>query len=256
MKRFVAAVALSLMLLLPGHADQAKPEKNKKTARALTLLAEDKGTFRILVNGQPAGTEEFQIAPAGGGTKEWTARGSTQIRVPGGASGEPNQTTAQVRARLVLAPDGVPLRYEWSTQGSKKASAVVEFQGGTAKMSLQLEGAQPFVQELSFGSPRVLILDNNLYHHYAILARLYDWNAKDAQTFPVLIPQDLTPGTVTVEALGPVPSPAPEPALSGAEGLEQLRVRTSDLDVNLYLDSGRRLVRLAVPSAKATVLRE
>ena len=233
------------------HAGQSK-EKSKRpestTLRAAQLI-EEKGKLRILLDGQQVGSEEFQISAEGSeAAKQWTARGATEIRLPEG--------TARISGRLKLASDGMPLRYEWSAQGQKKASATVEFQGGTAKMALQLEGAQPFLQELSFGSrgepgratPRVVILDNNLYHHYALLARLYDWSARGPQTFPVLIPQEMTPGSIVVESLG-----AHE--IDGAR-LELLRVRSPDLEIHLYLDSTRRLVRLAVPASKALILRE
>lgn len=219
-----------------GNATQNKKTENAPPAAA--LLVEDKGKFRVLLDGQPVGTEEFEISPSG---KEWLARGTTEIRIPSGPA-------VQVTARLNLLADGTPLRYEWSAQGQKKASATVEFQGGKAKMALRLEGAQPFLQELSFGSPRVVVLDNNVYHHYIILARLYDWNAKGAQTFPVLIPQDMTPGSITVESLGPQ-------TVDGSS-LELLRVHSPDLELNLYLDANHHLVRLTVPSAKAEIRRE
>ena len=61
---------------------------------------------------------------------------------------------------------------------------------------------RPFEQDFIFPSPRVAILDNNLYSQYAMLALLYDWNAKGQQTLPVLIPQDMTPGAITVESMG------------------------------------------------------
>jgi len=234
--------ALALVAWLGGAAlarPQEKPAqgKNAQTLPALAL-AEDKGKFRILLDGQPAGTEEFAIAPNG---KEWLARGTTEVRAPSGPA-------TQVAAKLTLLADGTPLRYEWSTQGQKKASATVEFQGGRAKMTLHMEGAQPFIQQLSFGSPRVAVLDNNVYHHYAILARLYDWNAKGAQTFPVLIPQDMTPGNITVESAGS--------ETADGSPLEVLRAHTPDLELNLYLDANHRLVRLTVPASKAEIRRE
>jgi hypothetical protein len=91
-------------------------------------------------------------------------------------------------------------------------------------------------------------LDNNLYHQYAVLAHIYDWSKRGAQTFPVLIPQDRTPGSIIVEATG---------ALS-AEGksYEGLRVTTSDLEVMLYLDATHQMQRLEVPAAKVSVVRE
>ena len=92
------------------------------------------------------------------------------------------------------------------------------------------------------------MLDNNLYHQYAVLARIYDWSKRGSQTFPVLIPQDLTPGTITVEATGS--------ASAAGKSYEGLRVSTSDLEVLLMLDSNHKLMRLEVPSAKVSVIRQ
>ena len=91
------------------------------------------------------------------------------------------------------------------------------------------------------------MLDNNLYHQYAILARLYDWEKKGAQTFSVLVPQELTPGTVTVDSLG-------EQELSGKK-VEELRVSTEDNEIDLFLD-GAKLLRVVAPAANAEIIRE
>jgi hypothetical protein len=190
-----------------------------------------------LVNGQPAGKEEFEIAPSGG---DWIARGTAEVQPPGAPA-------TRITASLMLKPNGTPVHYEWSVQGPKRASSTVEFQGGTAAIELHLEGAKPFTQQLFFNTPRIAILDNNLFHHYAILARLYDWEKKGVQTFPVLIPQEMTPGSVTVEFLGPQ-------SVRG-ENLEMLRVRSEDLEIDLYVD-GRRLVRIVVPASNAEAIRE
>ncbi len=233
----IALLALALGGWVAHAGGPAQIQKPDTKPAAASVLVEDKGKFRVLLDGHPAGTEEFQISPNG---SEWLARGSTEISAP-------NRGSTRVSAKLKLGPDGTPVQYEWSSQGPKKASATVAFQGGTATMELHLEGATPFTQQFLFPSPRVVILDNNLYHHYAILARLYDWETKGAQTFSVLIPQDLTPGTITVEAAG-------SEEIEGQK-LERLRVHSADLEINLYLD-GRRLVRIEVPSSKAVVIRE
>ncbi len=264
----IAAVVFGLLGLASSAAAQVQPaetdksEKNKKTGTAASgtaLLIADKGKFRILLDGQPVGTEEFEISQSGG---EWTARGVTQIRQTGGETREPaaqGPGTTQVSARLRLTPDGAPLHYEVSVQTQKKASATIEFQGGNAKLAAQLGGSQPFLQEFSFGTPRVVILDHNVFHHYAILARLYDWGARGAQTFPVLIPQGPTPGSITVESLGLQSVDADSASRAGSRtgaALELLRVRTADLEVDLYVDESHRLIQLAVPASKAVVLRE
>jgi hypothetical protein len=205
---------------------------------AAALLHEDKGKFRIVVDGQQAGIEDFQISREG---DRWVARGKVEVTLPGSGSDKFSSV-------LDLAADGAPSHYEWSSQGTDKRSIAVDFQGTTAKMALSKQGAQPFVQEFSFSSPRILVLDNNMYHHFAILAQLYDWNAGGKQTFPVLIPQDQLPGTITVESLG-------SQSVEGA-ALEQLRVHSADLEIDLYVDSVHRLTRLEVPSSKAEVIRE
>ena len=111
-----------------------------------------------------------------------------------------------------------------------------------------MQGARPFEQDLTFNSPLIAVLDNNLYYQYAVLARVYDWNKRGTQTFPVLIPQDLTPGNISVEATGT--------ASSEGKTYEGLRVTTADLEVLLLLDGNHRLMRLEVPAAKVVVARD
>jgi len=207
-------------------------------ASASGLLAADKGKFRISANGQPVGTEEFEIRPNG---DHWIAQGTTDLKAAQGPA-------TRVTSRLSLQPDGTPLSYSWSTEGAKKASADISFQGNVATIVLHVEGAKPFTQQFTFTSPQVVILDNNAYHQYEILARLYDREKKGTQTFSVLVPQEVTPGSITVESLGE--------STSGSAKFEELRVRTADLEVDLYLDSNRRLMRLVAPASNAEVVRE
>lgn len=204
---------------------------------AALVFSPDKGKFKILVNGQPAGTEEFSLSANGG---NWVARGNAEIQTPQGA--------AHVTGNLELRPDGAPVRYEWNMQGAKKAASTIVFTGATANVELRMEGARPYTQQFTFNSDRVVVLDNNMYDQYAILARLYDWDKKGAQTFSVIVPQEMTPGSVTVESLGK------QDTGSGAK-LEQLRVKTEDIEINLFLD-GQRLVRIVSPGASAEIIRE
>ncbi len=237
----LAALAFAMPQLALSGANVAASGiagPGQKRAAVQSRFAPDKAKLKILLDGQPVGSEEFEIAPSG---DAWMAKGTTELRVPDGAS-------ARVSATLQLRGDGSPKSYEWTSQGEKKNGARITFEGGVAKIQLEMEGAKPFQQELTFGTPMVALLDNNLYHHYEILARIYDWNRKGAQTFPVLIPQDLTPGSITVEATG-------SQAVDG-KSYEGLRVATSDLEVLLYLDSNHRLMRLEVPASKVSVVRE
>jgi len=235
-------VLLAAPFLVSAHSVSAQPKNGTANAapngaaKNSTALTADKGSFRILVSGQPAGKEDFEIKPSNGG---WTVQGNSEIQSTDG--------TTRVSGTLELHADGTPERYEWSTQGAKKASAAIVFNGGKATIELHLDGARPYTQEFTFDSPRVVVLDNNLYHQYIVLARLYDRDKGGLQSFAVLVPQELTPGTVTVESLG----------TQGVDGkkLEQLRVKSEDLEINLLLD-GQKLVRIVAPESNAEILRQ
>jgi hypothetical protein len=216
-------------------------QKNNKDARPLvpaTGFISDKGKFRILLEGHEIGNEEFEISPSGA---NWMARGSTTAHAPGGGD-------IKATGRLTLGPDGTPLHYDWTAQTQKKGSGAVDFENGTAKSAIDLGGKSPFQQNFTFPSPRIAVLDNNLYFQYAVLALLYDWKVGGKQVFPVLIPQDMTPGSISVESIGPQ-------QVESAK-YDTLRVSSTDLEILLYLDAGHRLMRVDVPASKATIERE
>lgn len=210
----------------------------KKEKAAPGVLIQDKGKFTIKLAGQTVGHEEFDISPAEGG---WLAKGTSDIKPPQGAP-------SKVTGSLTLQADGAPISYEWIAQSDKTNGAHIIFANGIARITLEMQGARPFQQDLSFNTPLIAVLDNNLYYQYAVLARIYDWSKGGEQTFPVLIPQDLTPGTVKVVATGS--------ASADGKTYEGLKVSSSDLEILLLLDNNHRLIRLEVPEARVSVIRE
>src|SRR5882762_11079053 len=209
-----------ILCLLAASVLSLSTFAQKKTA----VFAPDKGKFTIQLDGQTVGHEEFEIAPSSGG---WAAHGTTDLKTA-------DAPATRVTGTLTLQPDGAPISYEWSSQAEKTNGARILFANGVAKITLQMQGARPFEQDLTFGTPLIAVLDNNLYYQYAVLARIYDWSKRGTQYFPVLIPQDLTPGNITVEATGSTSN--------AGKSYEGLRVKTSDLEVLLLLDSSHRLM--------------
>jgi len=253
-KHFAAALALSLAaspasstvlsgtgFSLWGFAsttEPAIPASAAMPANAPSVFAADKGKLRITINGQQIGTEDFEISPAG---DSWMERSSMTAHAPGGGD---IKATGQLR----LSADGTPLHYDWSAEAQKKATGAVDFVSGTAKCVADLGGPAPLRKDFTFPSPRVAVLDNNLYYQFGVLARQYDWKAGGKQTFPVLIPQDMVPGSISVESLGP--------QQAGNGKYEALRVSSPDLEIMVYVDSGHRLMRLEVPSSNVVIERE
>jgi hypothetical protein len=207
-------------------------------AGAPSVFSADKGKLRITINGQPVGSEDFEISAVG---DAWIERSSMNAQVPGG--GEVKAT-----GQLKLSADGTPIRYDWSAEAQKKATGSVDFASGTAKCSADLGGASPLRKDFAFASPRVAVLDNNLYYQFDVLARVYDWKAGGKQTFPVLIPQDMVPGSISVESLGP--------QQAANSKYQAVRVSSPDLEITIYLDGNHRMMRLEVPSSNVTIERE
>src|ERR1700674_4828053 len=231
------SIAVTLGIVACAALTLAAQKKAAATSGPV-VFAQDKGKFTIKLGGQTVGHEEFEIAPSGGG---WLAKGSAEIKPPEGAS-------SKVFGSLTMQSDGAPISYDWSAQAEKTNGAHILFANGVASITLEMQGARPFQQDLSFNSPLIAVLDNNLYHQYAVLARVYDWTKRGAQTFPVLIPQELTPGSISVEATGT--------ASADGKSYEGLKVTTSDLEILLLLDGNHRLMRLEVPDAKVSVIRD
>ena len=235
-KKKLSAVAFTILLVALSGALLVQAAQKKGAAGS--IFVSDKGKFKVLIDGNPVGHEEFEINPSGGG---WVAKGTSHLT----PEGSPAIT---VTGNMTLEPTGAPISYEWSSQSAKTNSANILFANGVAKMTVQLQGAHAFEQDLTFTSPLIVILDDNLYYQYALLAHIYDWNRRGTQTFSVLVPQELLPGTITVDWAGAVSSEG--------KTYEGLKVATNDLQIILYLDPNHKLMRLEVPSSKAAVVRE
>jgi hypothetical protein len=225
-------------LVLRALPNFASAVTAKAPANAPSVFAPDKGKLRITMSGQPVGSEDFEIAASG---DTWLERSSMTAHAPG-------STDVKSAGQLRLSADGSPLRYDWSAEALKKATGSVDFASGNAKCSADLGNASPLRKDFKFTSTVIAVLDNNLYYQFGILARLYDWKTGGKQTFPVLIPQDMVPGTISVESLGQ--------QQAGNGKYETLRVSSTDLEIMLYLDGNHRMMRLEVPSSNVVIERE
>src|SRR5437660_10341445 len=231
-------ISIALTFGIVACAVSIAAQKKSAATSGPVVFVQDKGKLTIKLGGQTVGHEDFEIAPSGGG---WLAKGLAEVKPP-------DSGASKVSGSLTMQGDGAPISYEWSAQAEKTNGAHILFANGVASITLEMQGARPFQQNLTFNTPLIAVLDNNLYHQYAVLARIYDWSKRGVQTFPVLIPQELTPGTITVQSTGS--------ASADGKTYEGLKVNNSDLEILLLLDGNHRLMRLEVPDAKVSVVRE
>jgi hypothetical protein len=238
---FVAALAASLaagLFCIHAASAAARLASAARPANAPPVFSADKGKLLITINGQAVGSEDFEISPSGA---VWIERSSMSAHVPG-------VQDIKASGQLKLSADGAPIHYDWSAEAQKKATGSVEFSGATAKCLVDLGAPSPLRKDFTFPSPLIAVLDNNLYYQFGVLARIYDWKASGKQAIPVLIPQDMVPGSISVESLGEQEA--------GKGKYEALRVSSPDLEIMVYLDARHRMMRLEVPASNAVIERE
>lgn len=220
---------LTLGLLVTFAATPALPGQND---------GKQEGVLRITADGQALGTERYRIRRVGANLE---AVADIQINIGG--------TRIEQNTSMTLTPAGEPLSYEWRMEKPKKIYVRVQFEGGKAVATYPLESGQEDRQEFHFNTGRVAVLDNNVFHHFALFARLYDFRKRGVQTFPVFIPQSIQPGTATIESKG-----TDTVQVNGKSVLaRRLVVITTDNRVLVWIDENGGLLRLEVPAAKVVV---
>lgn len=212
-----------LWLILPFLPSQAP-------ARSLSLPA-DRGVLRILSNGQLIGTERFEIEATGDG---YRTQGEIKLKMPGGEASE--TSTLSLNRNLEV------ISYTRIQKSPKRGMVQVQFASGQAHAHYSTpQGESDYEYYLE---PQVVVLDTNFFHHFAVFVQRYDLQKRGAQHVSVFIPQEASPGMMLVEYAGK------------DEGHDKWVAKTDALEIHIWCDEARRLVRLAVPSAKVEIVRE
>ncbi|MGH9804215.1 MAG: hypothetical protein ACRD4D_03500, partial [Candidatus Acidiferrales bacterium] len=124
-----------------------------------------------------------------------------------------------------------------------------QFEGGRATISFPRDDGKDEQQVYDFGG-RVALLDINVFHHFLLLVRLYDFAKGGPQTVSVFVPQSVQPGSVTLELEGVetmTVDAAPQP-------VRRFSILSEDNRLQLWVTETGRFVRLTVPQAEVEVL--
>jgi hypothetical protein len=230
-RNFLTALACFFLMPPIALAQLDEPQRRPQP----TFPGAEEGSFRVFAGGKQLGTETFHIVRDGA---DWVAEGQVTL--------DSSEGKLQQATKLLLTANGGLRSYSWEQSSPKKASANVTYQDGKAVIEYTIEGRTERA-EYSFATPQVAILDNNVFHHFIFLLRHYDFAKAGPQQIPIFIPQDVTPGTITLADQG-------AETVQGKK-LRHLTATTPDLEIHLWLDADR-LVRITVPSANVEVVRE
>ncbi len=199
---------------------------------------DQQGVLRIEVEGKVVGTERYQIVHAGS-----TIRAQAEIQLE--VAGE----TVRQNTSLVLSRNYELLSYEWRLEKPRKSFVRIGMVDGRARVTFPRPDGTEEEQQFDFGTDRMALLDNNVFHHFLLLAHLYDAEKGGPQTIRVFVPQSVQPGVVTMEAKG-----VETVEVNGKKVLaRRLEITTEDNQVLLWISDEKGIVRLQVPQSHVIV---
>jgi hypothetical protein len=239
------AAALVAVVLTLGAGRTASTAEPKSAAPPATVDLNDQGTFKISFAGQPFGTEQFSIRSSPG---EVQAEAEIQLHFEQGGQG----VKLKAIPRLVLNPQLNPLTYSLNQSGSQAFHLEVDFRTSPATSLLKLaDGSDDQRRDLELHG-EIVILDDNVIHHYQVLVDRFALKSARKQTFNADIPQEAVPGVLTVMEMKPQ-----DMELNGHRlTLRHFVVSTELAQIDLWVDAAQHLQRLYNPVLQLEAVRE
>ena len=208
------------------------------------VSVDDEGVFLISMAGHPVGSETFHIH---------SSRGRIEARAEIRLSIEKNGKTVSVESFPDLVTDSElrPLTYAWRLHGAQSSRLEVDFRARPAKVRYHTINGSEDTRDFNL-PPDVVILDDNVIHHFELIAARLQAMGGGKQTLNVFVPQEALPSLLTVEDLGM----SPMQDSSGAPGLRHLLVTTDVTHVDLWVDDKLHVQRVSVPAVQLEALRK
>jgi hypothetical protein len=196
------------------------------------------------VAGQPVGTETFDIRSTGDRVE---AEAEIELRIERDGKVHEFKTFP----KLVLNSALQPLTYSWNQKGSQSSQLEVDFRSSPAKTRYRTVAGED--DRRDFELPKdVVVLDDNVVHHYQLAVYRYRRTAGGKQTFQVFVPQEAMPGPLEVQETG-------QESVEINARLETLRhlVVSAELArIDLWVDDQQRLQRVSIPAAQLEAVRK
>lgn len=201
--------------------------------------AEDEGSFEVLVNGRPVGTEQFSIRQSGlGANAEFIATGRVQVLLPTGSL----DLAPRLRASGFQA---APVTYEVTVGGDAPRRIVGSVGSGRFSAKIVTPAGEQLREYVA--SSGATILDEGIAHHYYFLAR-----RTRSGRVPILIPRENRQVMAEVADMG-----EERLNLRGTQvTLYHLVVRPDGGEErHVWVDALGRVIRVEVPDRNYVALR-
>jgi hypothetical protein len=205
---------------------------------------DDEGVFVISLAGRPVGTERFKIHSSPGKVE---AQGEIRLHI------EQNGKTVSVQSSpdLVLDSQLRPVTYTWNQKGPQSSRLEVDFSGKLARVRYKTINGNDDNRDFEL-PPDVVVLDDNVVHHYQFIIARYQAMGGGKQTFRIFVPQEALPSLLTVEDMGNAAT-----TMDGVTAnLRHLLITTDVTHIDLWVDDQQHLERVSVPEAQLEAIRK
>jgi len=205
---------------------------------------DDGGVFVISLAGRPVGSEHFKIHSSLGRVE---ARGEIRLDI------EQNGKAVSVQSfpDLVLDSQFHPLSYSWNQKGPQSSRLEVDFRGALAKAHYTTINGSEDDRDFAL-PPDVMVLDDNVIHHFELIIARFLATGGGKQTFRVFVPQEALPGVLTMEDM----ESAPSAGGAASANLRHLLITTDVTHIDLWVGEQQRLERVSVPTAQLEASRK
>ena len=238
----VLSLAAGALALLAGRTNPGASTLSSGPSPSTQLS--DRGVFEVLLAGKTIGTESFEIRSS---AQQVEARAEIHLRVVQGGK------VADVRTYpdLVLDPQLQPLTYTWKQKGSQSSSLEVDFRLSPPQARYRTVNGHE--DQRTFSLPKdVVVVDDNVVHHYQLLVARYRLTGSGMRTFKAFIPQEAVRGDLSIQEMGTEPT-----SLDGATlDLRHLVVTSELAHVNLWVDEQQHVLKVSIPEALFEAVRK
>jgi len=220
----------------PGHPVGAAPMGQAPGAAPANL--NDHGTFEIFSAGANIGTETFEIRVH---SDQIEAQGNVHLQVEQGGK----KIEVRTSSSLLLDPRIDPLSYTWNQRGAQSSQLSVDFRTEPVHWGAKTVNGQDDQRDFKLDKD-VIILDDNVIHHYQLAVARYDQAKGGTQAFRAFIPQEALPGVITLKFVDS------EPVTVGGEKrtLRRFLLTTELAQISLWVDDQGHLQLVSAPDAQ------
>jgi len=233
---------MTLLTISAGHPI-ADPLAGQAPGTATADL-NDHGTFEIISAGQSLGTETFDIRVRSG---QIEAQGNVHLRM----EEKGKSTEARTSSNLLLDPQLNPLSYSWNQKGAQSSQLSIDFRTQPVHTRYKTVTGQDDRRDFKLDKD-VIVLDDNIIHHYQLALARYDQAKGGTQAFRAFIPQEALPGVITLNLVGPDPV-----TVDGEKRTLRRFLLTTELaQISLWIDDQGHLQLVSAPDAQYQAVRK